>query len=195
VTTPAMKFCPTCQQTLSKADFYKRSGSCKECTKEKRRALWRDDPEGMRAKARAYYAKDPEKHRHLKRLSVARDPERARERTREWFRKSNKAWQESRDPRTVKDIQLRSLYGIGIEEYEEMHAAQDGRCLICTDRPVRGLVVDHCHVTGEVRGLLCHICNCGLGSFNDTPQLLYRAIQYLTGGVDDDDTIDSEGKL
>jgi hypothetical protein len=190
-----MKFCPTCQQTLNKADFYKRSGSCKECTKEKRRTLWRDDPEGMRARARAYYAKDPEKHRHQKRLSMGRNPEKHQERNRKWLREHGKAWRDARDPRAARDVQLRSLYGISIDEFEAMHAEQGGRCLICGDEPARGLVVDHCHVTGEVRGLLCHICNCGLGSFNDSPHLLFRAIQYLTGGVDDDGPIDSESKL
>ena len=54
-------------------------------------------------------------------------------------------------------------YGIGIEEYDAMVAAQDGRCLIC-DRE-RKLVVDHEHETGRVRGLLCITCNSQLGFF------------------------------
>jgi hypothetical protein len=44
--------------------------------------------------------------------------------------------------------------------------------------------IDHCHETGAVRGVLCHGCNTGIGSLNDSPELLTRAIHYLTRGAD-----------
>ena len=185
------RFCPRCQQTLTKADFYKRSARCKECIKEERRTRWRDDAETLRAQARARYARDSEKHRKQKRDSVARDPERHRERNRQWLREHGAAWRAARDPRTARDVQLRSLYGISIDEYEQMFTVQNGRCKVCKDRPARGLFVDHCHTTGEVRGLLCHHCNTGIGLFSDSPELLYRAIVYLTGGEDDDSSAGS----
>jgi hypothetical protein len=53
---------------------------------------------------------------------------------------------------------------------------QNGLCAIC------GLPeehVDHDHVTGQVRGLLCAGCNKGLGFFRDSPQLLRQAAEYL----------------
>lgn len=52
-------------------------------------------------------------------------------------------------------------------------------CAICEDecRPH----IDHCHVSGLVRGALCHRCNTGLGSFRDSSVLLARAINYLAG--------------
>lgn len=43
------------------------------------------------------------------------------------------------------------------------------------------LVIDHCHVTGKVRGLLCNGCNTALGAFQDDPKVLRRAISYLKG--------------
>lgn len=83
-------------------------------------------------------------------------------------------------------------YGITLEHYDTMLAAQDGRCLICmSDKPWGFVVkpkrateffcVDHDHTTGEVRGLLCQPCNKGLGSFKDNPDYLRAAIKYLEG--------------
>lgn len=68
------------------------------------------------------------------------------------------------------------------ELYEEMFKAQGGRCLICDAKPPK-LSVDHDHVTGVIRGLLCTNCNAGLGLFIDSERLMRRAIQYLRGDV------------
>ena len=59
---------------------------------------------------------------------------------------------------------LKAKYGITIAQYDEMFANQGGACSICL-RPVgqQRLAVDHDHVTGRVRGLLCARCNAQLG--------------------------------
>lgn len=67
--------------------------------------------------------------------------------------------------------------------YERLFAEQDGRCAICgTSECSSGaeLCLDHCHKTGEFRGLLCHRCNTTIGRFNDDPKLVLRAFHYLT---------------
>ena len=76
---------------------------------------------------------------------------------------------------------VRAMYGIEPEEYLQMHKNQQGRCAICGEEPTtkRGLHLDHCHETGKVRGLLCHGCNTGIGSFGDDPELLKKALDYL----------------
>lgn len=57
------------------------------------------------------------------------------------------------------------------------------RCEICGDKGGEGLrdrlVYDHCHKTTMYRGMLCINCNMGLGSFQDNPKILKRAIKYL----------------
>ena len=72
-------------------------------------------------------------------------------------------------------------YGLLPEDYDRMHSEQKGLCKIC-ERPERSkdwLYVDHCHNTGEVRGLLCGTCNSGIGQLCDSIEVLERAIAYL----------------
>jgi len=81
-----------------------------------------------------------------------------------------------------KDRKLQRTYGISYKEYLTMLEAQDGRCAICgtDDSGKRAFSVDHCHDTGEIRGLLCGNCNSGIGNLRDSISLLERAIEYLT---------------
>lgn len=68
------------------------------------------------------------------------------------------------------------------EQIKELTKKQDGLCAICDDafNYKRKRVLDHCHNTGEVRGLLCYNCNLGLGMFKDDVDKLNRAIIYLS---------------
>lgn len=78
-------------------------------------------------------------------------------------------------------------YGITQTQYNEMKQEQDNVCYLCgSDGFVIGklghsekLAVDHCHETGKVRKLLCHNCNRGLGLFQDNPELIMKAAEYL----------------
>lgn len=72
-------------------------------------------------------------------------------------------------------------YGLTIAQYDEMLASQDGVCAIChrVCNSGRRLSVDHNHSTGAVRGLLCGLCNKGLGSFRDDPSLMREAARYV----------------
>jgi hypothetical protein len=75
--------------------------------------------------------------------------------------------------------QLQDLYGLAVKEYIAMAEAQGYACAICRmmTSNVR-LFVDHCHLTGQVRGLLCNACNYGLGCFADRPESLQSAATY-----------------
>ena len=72
-------------------------------------------------------------------------------------------------------------YGITMAEWRAMFTAQGGRCAICgrADPHGRGWSTDHDHATGQVRGILCHPCNAGLGHYGDNPDMLTRAARYL----------------
>lgn len=80
---------------------------------------------------------------------------------------------------------LKQFYGISPDEFEALFVAQGGHCALCprtaADQAGRGLHVDHCHVTGRVRGLLCSSCNRGLGHLGDDEAGLLRALAYVRG--------------
>lgn len=78
--------------------------------------------------------------------------------------------------------QLRYKYGMTMADYDDLLAAQSGRCAICGTNEPGGkgeFHVDHDHDSGGVRGLLCHYCNVGIGTLGDDPARLRAAAEYL----------------
>lgn len=103
----------------------------------------------------------------------AKNPEKVKAYRAEW-RRSN--------VRRRLDTQLRYKFGITLEQYETMVAAQEGRCAICKKlpQPGRRLAVDHDHRTGRIRKLLCNICNRYLGYVNEDVTVFDTAKSYIT---------------
>lgn len=81
----------------------------------------------------------------------------------------------------VFDQSLRRLYGITLEQYNQMLADQDHLCGLCGETPDtdRRMHVDHDHATGKIRALLCHHCNLLLGNAKDSIARLRLGIAYL----------------
>lgn len=80
----------------------------------------------------------------------------------------------------LSDHYYKKKYGISLKEYKDMLRAQNNQCAICGEPPWnKSLSVDHCHVTDQVRGLLCQSCNAGLGLFKDSTKNLLYAMAYL----------------
>lgn len=85
-----------------------------------------------------------------------------------------------------KKYNLKTKFGISLDDFTNMKLAQNGLCAICLKeekgfmkgRP-KNLSVDHCHNTGKIRGLLCSACNGGIGHFYENVTNLKRAIEYL----------------
>lgn len=91
-----------------------------------------------------------------------------------------------RELAAYREKQLKKLYNLDNKTYNKLGEAQAWLCAICNkpETAVRAgyplkLSVDHDHSTKIVRGLLCHKCNRGLGLFQDSPELLQKAITYL----------------
>lgn len=68
-------------------------------------------------------------------------------------------------------------YNVSIEEIEDWFT-RFPLCQCCETRLSK--VVDHCHETGTIRGVLCQKCNVGIGQLGDNLEGLQKAIQYLT---------------
>ena len=80
-------------------------------------------------------------------------------------------------------------YGITHADFLRILSEQGGGCAVCgavysvkIKGKKRKLHVDHNHITGTVRGILCFKCNVGLGKFDDNPETLRKAAAYLEGG-------------
>lgn len=88
----------------------------------------------------------------------------------------------------VRESKLKKEFGISSREYDRLLLSQGGVCAICgsdkayTDE--RKHPVDHDHITGEVRGILCGSCNRGLGYFQDDVDRLIAAAMYLMKSQD-----------
>lgn len=85
---------------------------------------------------------------------------------------------ECRACRSVAWIQHK--YDLSVSEYQDLYDSQGGRCAICAQLPSGGrLCVDHDHESGEVRGLLCDNCNKAIGLFQDSPEVIINAVEYI----------------
>lgn len=82
---------------------------------------------------------------------------------------------------------LKSFFGLTLEDFCRLFENQEGLCAICSCLMKRGgvgrdantAVVDHCHATGTIRGLLCRKCNSGIGFLRDDLRIVKNAATYL----------------
>jgi CRISPR/Cas system-associated protein Cas10 (large subunit of type III CRISPR-Cas system) len=161
-----MKRCNVCGELKPLDDFYKSAGmrdghrnDCKVCNLAAKKARTALDPQTNRDRVKRWQRDNYERYRARQREYRNRPERKAADR----------------------EYQLLRKYGITIAEYEARLRAQGGGCRICGDPPAEGgsLHVDHDHVTGKVRGLLCFRCNNAIGDLRDDIELVYRMLDYL----------------
>ena len=95
-------------------------------------------------------------------------------------RKTLSARERFKDPeRRKKENHRQRLWSKGItqEQYNKMMQEANNSCQICSS--TNNLVIDHCHSSQKVRGILCWSCNVALGHFKDSPEKLTSALDYL----------------
>ena len=152
----------------------------------KRNAQSTNDKDARAKYMSAYYKKNPEKfvrtlEQREKHNETRRQKYRESAEFREKAKSAAKAWQDG-NPTKRKSQRLRK-YGLTLQEFNAMMESQSGACAICghsdMSTPNFFPVVDHCHSSGKVRGILCMACNMGLGKFKDDPSRLLSAASYL----------------
>jgi hypothetical protein len=144
-----MKICKKCGVEKSSDEFYKE--------KRVKDGLQARCIECCKADARTVFQRNPEPYR-----------KRAR----------------NRNPESVRRTRLKKEYGITPEYVEELLDKQEGHCALCPatvsgHNMTDNLLIDHCHTTGKVRGLLCADCNLLLGCAKDDISRLIAATFYL----------------
>lgn len=180
-----MLVCVLCKKTKNPSEFGTRTKLrngkinptgkrtyCKQCESEKQKIYHLKSKEKRNASSRDYYQKNKEQiiQDKIKKAKEKRKTNPGFDYNREYQRKYNR----------------RKKYGLRQEQYNTMLKNQNSTCAICKleeEVVIKGckitLSVDHCHETGKIRGLLCRKCNSGLGHFNDSIELLEKAINYL----------------
>lgn len=112
-----------------------------------------------------YFRNDTKKHKNICKICTGKRIKK--------YSKNNKE--------VSKRSSLKCLYGITLEQFNKLLKIQGNRCAICNKKHLKkkSLVVDHCHETNKVRGLLCNNCNTGLGLFKENLKILNYAIDYI----------------
>lgn len=121
----------------------------------------------------AYRKKNPHVGRENARRWRTNYPERAKATHRAWIEKNKRAYLFNAGQRHRKH-----RYGVSRAEYDAMIIECHGTCEICGDA-TPDLVIDHCHESEKIRGMICRQCNAGIGHFNESLVVLRRAAEYL----------------
>lgn len=97
--------------------------------------------------------------------------------------KDNRNWKENNKEKSIKsgkNTRLKRQFGITLEQYDNIKLSQKGLCAICNNPPgKKDLCVDHDHLSGRVRELLCGNCNTLLGKCKENTNVLDNAIKYI----------------
>lgn len=135
----------------------------------------------IRIKAKKYFDANKEKCHAQNKSYLLRNKEKVRARKRKYI--ENNLHRE--------DLWKRQGIILTLEEYNQMALTQKFMCLICkkVEEGRMRLNVDHDHKTGQIRGLLCHKCNKGLGCFGENSANLLSAAVYLLKGTNSSITI------
>jgi Recombination endonuclease VII len=191
------RVCRRCGEDRPITEFYPhpkgrdgRRGHCSKCSVAEVTAQRIKNPTPHNEANRRYHSRvmeDPARREQY--LAKRREAQRLRRLDPEVRKRTNNWRRENVDKvrPMEKKSQLLTKYGLTMEAFKAMLAAQNGQCAIClreiliwADGKIsRTACVDHDHETNAVRALLCGSCNSGVGHFGDDPKTIDAAAAYL----------------
>jgi hypothetical protein len=158
-----VKTCKVCGVEKPLDDFYANKGSrdghrpeCKACNLAARRAKYAENPRPYIDRVMKWQRENRERYLERQRGHRGTPAKKLSN------RKSH----------------LKRKYGLTLEEFDALLAAQGGGCAICGNPDADN--VDHDHVTGQVRGILCFTCNVAIGLVGEDEDRLVGALTYVT---------------
>lgn len=163
------KQCRVCGQWKPLDGFYRMAGmrdghrnECKSCNLADKRRRYQADPAKYIGMVARWQRANPDRVRDTRRKRNAH-PERKRKQ---------------------RDAYYRRTFGISADDFDALLREQGGGCAICACVPERAASfhLDHDHLSGTIRGILCLSCNQGVGKFRDDAALLERAAEYVRRG-------------
>lgn len=181
--------CSRCGIDYPDATFTKWSRRCRDCIKNREKEYYLSHKTEKAIRWKEYYVKnkkrlaeyDRNRPNRAKRLEQQRQHKKL---NRPAVTATERRWRQANvDRHRQRDYNL-AKYGISQVEYLRMVEQQGGKCAVCrlipTGKKPNGILhIDHCHVSGKIRALLCNKCNTALGLLRDDPEIATRAATYL----------------
>ena len=130
----------------------------------------KEQKEKRKAYLKAWRKKNKDRIAEVSRERAKKNGERRRLQARIRYRKN---------PQRELDLIRFNKYGITGEEFRVIVGKQENKCPICAQSVSKNYSVDHDHVTGKVRGIICNDCNLAIANANDSPKRLRAMANYL----------------
>lgn len=182
-----MKICSHCKKTKAISDFHSNkrnkdhlNDACKVCHIVRNKIYYKKNKQEILKKLKQI-VKSPQQKKKLKEY-MKTWTKKQRDMDLVAFNKIKakyaREWRK-RNPEKVKESHLKRNYNLTLKDVKLIIKKQNNICPICKKKLDKGYVIDHCHKTTKVRGVLCRRCNTSLGLFKDSSVILKRAIGYL----------------
>ena len=158
----------------------------KELRRLQRKAHYEANKEALNAKNKEYRDKKKEEinkrrkeYRQNNKKKIAERDKQYRLKNKDKYRAKSAEWYKANKDR-AKNYHFLRRYNISLDDYNRMMIEQDGKCWTCSVKAEdEVLVVDHNHLTGEVRGLLCSGCNTAIGLLKESQETIAKVSKYL----------------
>jgi hypothetical protein len=177
-----IKKCTTCKSDKPLSEYRKDksrtsgySPSCNDCNKEAQRRWYQNNKAKAKTKAKVRYAANKDAINKKRKEKHSANPDVIRKQKRDHYRNN-------KDKHREYAWRAAGMKDMTVARYDKMLDEQDGCCAICKTHHSelsRKLSVDHDHVTGVVRSLLCDNCNRAIGYLKESVTIMQSAINYL----------------